>query len=350
MCLTFHNVKVSTSWDSQNSQQVTIKTVLLSKKRQRYARIVAPYLSAEKQHAKDDKNNGGAWPLALITSQVAWINSRRRTVGPRRAATPWTKTTACVSLHVNHPFIRPGEGCQVPLVLELHFVLANVNERFCCLLFFKSSPSGGLQSREVRANEGCDRNVVGKAAGGRRLPATLFSLCLLIVPLCHWKTLACSGKICGVLECLFPPQYPWKWQHKGLRWVKTRHFSQSGSDTISRTKRDRLITLQLRTRSSSLKCQRMTVWQEGEVKLKSRGERRERDAVGALMGAGHQGCILVPAGLGCCTLYCKHKHTYFHTHTLYMLQLTFYLKWGLHPLKTPIMLGWYFCSSLKVQF
>lgn len=35
----------------------------------------------------------------------------------------------------------------------------------------------------------------------------LFSLCLLIVPLCHWKMSARSNKICGALECLspFPP-------------------------------------------------------------------------------------------------------------------------------------------------
>lgn len=51
--VTFHKVKVSTSWDSQNSQQVTLqKCPAQLKKPQRYARIVASYLSAEKQHTK----------------------------------------------------------------------------------------------------------------------------------------------------------------------------------------------------------------------------------------------------------------------------------------------------------
>lgn len=71
MYVTFDPVKVSTSWDFQNSQQAPLKNVSAQQKAQRYAWIVVPYLSAEKQHANDDKNNDGAWPLALITSQVA---------------------------------------------------------------------------------------------------------------------------------------------------------------------------------------------------------------------------------------------------------------------------------------
>lgn len=202
---TFHYDKAFTCWDSQHFQQVTRKKCPAQQKTPRYARIVASYLSAEKQHAKDDKNNGGAWPLALITSQVAWINSRHHTVGSRATASIWTKTTAS-----NLPACKPSFH-------QERRVLPSLAHPWTALCVPYTEMTTSLPCHLPSGEKWEHIKGVTEMWLERPLVASnplLVSLCLLIVPLCHWKMSACNNKIWGILECLFPPQYPRKWPNK----------------------------------------------------------------------------------------------------------------------------------------
>lgn len=144
--MTFPNFKVSPCKKPQNLKR---KKKSSSAKTARYARIVLSYLSAEKQHAKVDKNNDGASATGFdhITGCVnqqppsyGWLLSgERQRLSGQRQQSP-------VSLRVTPPFIRTGDCCQVPLVLELHFVLPNLDDHFCF------SREACVEVRKVRLN------------------------------------------------------------------------------------------------------------------------------------------------------------------------------------------------------
>lgn len=279
-----------------------------AKKTQRYARIVASYLSAEKQHAKMIRTM-----TELGCCLWSHHSSRESTaavvpLAPEGQRPQERRHQPPVPLHGNSSFHQDGRVLPSP---ACPWIALWAPELKWPLLFpagFQEESEKELRSEsKLRVGHKCGWTGRWWTAAASNTP--LFSLCLLIVPLCHWKTAACSSKAGGVAACLFAPQYPWEWQHECLRWVRTRRFSQSGSDTISHAERDRLFTLQLS--KAALLPANAWGWLCGRKGKWTLGPRGEGTRAGRSWSSDGSWTPrpLVPAGLGCCTLYCKHKHT-----------------------------------------
>lgn len=288
-----------------------------AKKTQRYVRIVASYLSAEKQHAKMIRTMTelGRW----LWSHHSWRESTAAVVPlAPEGQRPQGRRHLASRPSAWKPVLSSGREsvCQVLLVLELRFGAPELKWPLLFPAVFQEEARKELRS-ESKLRVGHKSGWKG-FSGGRRLPAArrcFLSASSLFHSVTGRRRLA-AVKPVELSVCL-----PLSIHESG----NTSVCDESEPDVLVKVGQTPFHTLNVTVSSRSSSAKRLFFLQtpeddcvagRGKWTLGPGGERgRELDAVGALTGAGHQGrwsrqgWAVAPCTVNTSTHVLSHSHT-----------------------------------------